>query len=87
MFNGFVFNNSTFRILEIFSHFSSFLANLIQALIVCYNIFARGQLNCFQLFNRTNFYFLNIEIFKNYCLSIFDPMNFLMLGIGSMDSL
>ena len=44
-------------------------------------------MNGFQQFNRANFYFLKFEIFsKNCCLSIFELMNFLRLGIGLLDS-
>ena len=33
-------------------------------------------------------FFLKFEIFsKNYCLSIYEPMSFLKLGIGLLDSL
>ena len=59
----------------------------MQGLTVCYQIVARGQLNGLQQINRANF-FLKIEIFsKKYCLSIFEPMIFLRLGIGLLDSL
>ena len=46
------------------------------------------QCNGSQHFNRTIFYFLKFEIFsKNYCILIFQPINFLRLETGLLDSL